>query len=116
MDAALAWPFGSETGFSFHSDYLWHRANLFQVDGRGIHAYYGVGGRLININNRNEYKTRLGLRLPAGLNFDVNRSTLQLFAAVWRDRADHELATQYIDGCRLWHWRASLFLIRRLER
>ncbi len=82
VDAALAWAFGSETGFSFHSDYLWHRADLFQVDGRGIHAHYGLGGRLININNRSEDKTRLGLRLPAGLNFDVNRGTLQFFAEI----------------------------------
>ncbi len=79
IDGAVAWSFGSNSGFELHSDYLWHRAAIFRADQVAFDLHYGVGGRLLSLNNRKDDRTRLGLRLPVGLATNFNQRTIEVF-------------------------------------
>lgn len=80
IDAAVAWSFGSHRGFELHSDYLWHRANLFRIEQVAFDWHYGIGARLINLDDRNVAdRTYFGPRVPVGLSTDFNKSTFELF-------------------------------------
>lgn len=80
VDAAVAWSFGRHRGFELHSDYLWHRANLFRIEKLSFDWHYGLGARLINLDDRNvSERTYFGPRVPIGLSTDFNKSTFELF-------------------------------------
>lgn len=84
VDAALAWAFGSETGIEIHSDFLWHKAKLFQLEKLSFDSHFGIGARFISVNNRpnDPNRTRLGPRLPVGLGTDFNTGILEAFAEI----------------------------------
>ncbi len=83
IDAAVAWSFGHHRGFEIHSDYLWHRANLFRIERVAFDWHYGVGARLINVEDRNlSERTYFGPRIPIGLSTDFNKSTFELFGEI----------------------------------
>lgn len=83
VDAALAWSFGRHRGFDIHSDYLWHRSNLFRIERVAFDWHYGIGARLINIEDRNSSeRTYFGPRVPIGLSTDFNKSTFELFGEI----------------------------------
>lgn len=83
VDAALAWSFGRHRGFDIHADYLWHRASLFRIERMAFDWHYGIGGRLINIEDRNSSeRTYFGPRVPIGLSTDFNKSTFELFGEI----------------------------------
>lgn len=85
VDAAAAWSFGRYQGFEIHSDYLWHRFNLFRIEQLSFDWHYGIGGRLVMLSERwdgNRYvndRTYFGPRVPIGLSTDFNKSTFELF-------------------------------------
>ena len=66
FDVAAGWSLGNSDWIYVHSDYLWHRYDL-DVDVRGSLPYYfGLGGRVLL---RDGHDSRMGVRLPLGLNF-----------------------------------------------
>lgn len=80
VDGALAWNFGRWPGFEIRSDYLWHRKNVFHGGKFGFDLHYGIGGRLISIDDRRETdRTYFGPRLAVGLGTNFNRSALEVF-------------------------------------
>lgn len=81
IDAAIAWNFGRYPGFEMHGDYLWHRADIFQAGKFGMDLHYGIGARLISIDDRNQRdRTYFGPRLPVGLSSNFNQPALEVFA------------------------------------
>ena len=86
IDAAIAWSFGRYPGFEVHADYLWHRANLFRIEQLSFDWHYGIGGRLISIDDRDvnnrtvNDRTYFGPRIPVGISTDFNKSTFELFS------------------------------------
>ncbi len=86
VDSAVAWSFGRYPGFELHADYLWHRSKLFNVEHVSFDWHYGLGARLISIDDRdvnnrtNSDRTYFGPRIPIGLSTDFNKSTFELFS------------------------------------
>lgn len=76
MDAAAAWAFSGPDRLHLHADHLWFKNDAFK-EGARLPLYYGVGGRL-----KLEDKSRLGIRLPVGLQYFFTGSRLTLFLEV----------------------------------
>jgi len=74
VDFGLAWSFGREDSFHFHGDYLIHNFNLFKAEKGKLILYYGIGGRL-----KAEKKNRVGIRIPVGLVYLVEKAPLDIF-------------------------------------
>jgi len=74
IDAAAAWSFDGSGSLQFHADYLFHDFDLLRVRKGRLAVYYGIGGRV-----RLENKTRVGLRVPVGLDYIFDRSPLEIF-------------------------------------
>jgi len=77
IDGALSFSFGEHSEFSFHSDYLWHRSDQFEVEQGKLLLYYGLGARIKSADN-----FRLGIRAPAGLNYIFATAPLDIFLEI----------------------------------
>lgn len=77
IDAGLSFSFGERSDFSFHADYLWHRSDQFEVEQGRLLFYYGVGARIKTADN-----FRLGVRVPAGLNYIFATAPLDIFLEI----------------------------------
>lgn len=84
IDGALAWNFGSETGLEIHADYLWHRRGIFHVETVPFSMLYGIGGRMLFVNSKNNEaaKTKIGPRLPVGLETNFNQKAIEVFTEI----------------------------------
>ncbi len=91
IDGALAWSFAGSDFFQIHGDYLAHNFSLLRVEKGKLPFYYGIGGRIKffgNDNNRgrgrdnDNNKTRIGVRVPLGLAYLFERTTLDIFLEV----------------------------------
>lgn len=76
MDAAAAWAFSGPDRLHLHADHLWFKNDVFK-EGARLPLYYGVGGRL-----KLEDKSKLGVRLPVGLQYFIPESRLTLFVEI----------------------------------
>jgi len=77
FDAGAAWSFVSGGFFQIHGDWLFHNFNLFQVDTGKMAFYYGFGGRV-----KFEDQTRLSLRVPVGISYEFEKTSIELFLEV----------------------------------
>ncbi len=75
VDFAIAWSFEGKDSFTIHGDYLSHRFKLTQVESGSLPFYYGIGGSM----KFKDDDTRLGARLPLGLNYHFENLALDLF-------------------------------------
>lgn len=88
IDGALAWSFAGKDFFQIHGDYLAHNFALIKVEKGKLPFYYGIGGRIKFFNNddggkaRDNDKTRIGVRVPLGLAYLFERTTLDIFLEV----------------------------------
>lgn len=78
VDAAAAWSFDSPGAFHVHMDYLYHRGVDVESDAGGFMFYFGIGGRF----KAEENETRLGVRVPLGLDYVFDDAPLDLFFEV----------------------------------
>lgn len=80
VDAALAYSSGKHSGTQIHADYLWDRARTWATDQGPLHMYYGLGGRLISYEDKDDKsQISLGPRGSLGLNFNINNPNIELF-------------------------------------
>lgn len=78
VDLGLAWSFGRYDAINMHADYLWHNYRLFsEVDTGTFPLYYGIGGRVVLGDD-----SRLGARIPVGLNYLFEDAPIGLFFEV----------------------------------
>jgi hypothetical protein len=125
IDAAAAWSFSDHDSFQFHTDYLYHRFDLFpnvdQSVGR-LALYFGAGARLKlgedNGRGNDDADDRLGLRVPAGMTYLFTQAPFDVFGEVVPvlDIApDTELDLQAAVGGRFYFGRRQQ-LMRQPER
>ncbi len=78
FDLGLAWSFGRYDAVNIHSDYLWHNYGAFgNIDSGELALYYGIGGRVVLSND-----SRIGARIPVGINYLIDDSPIGLFFEV----------------------------------
>jgi hypothetical protein len=77
IDAAVAWSFFNNDSLYFHVDYLVHNFNLLKTKRGKLPLYYGIGGRI-----HAEDKSRVGVRIPVGLNYTFDKAPLDIFAEI----------------------------------
>lgn len=75
FDAALAWSFSGNEAVHLHADYLRH--NWLDVESGSLALYYGIGGRVLLADN-----SKLGARIPVGLQYILPETRLSLFFEV----------------------------------
>ena len=78
VDAGAAWSFDNPSAFHFHMDYLYHRGVDLSSDVGGFMFYFGIGGRF----KAEEDDSRLGVRVPLGLDYVFDDTPLDLFFEV----------------------------------
>lgn len=77
IDGAVAWSFGNNDSMHLHIDYLVHNFNLFKEEKNKLLFYYGIGGRV-----KTEKKSRVGIRVPVGINYIFEKAPLDIFLEV----------------------------------
>ena len=75
FDGAIAWSFVNEGALHIHADLLLHTTDLIS---KVLPIYYGIGGR---IKFRKD-ETRLGIRIPIGIVYDVPFIRIDLFGEI----------------------------------
>jgi hypothetical protein len=77
--------YGGNDGLHLYADYLWHPKLLTYTPAFKLPFYIGVGGRLwtfdyaCNGNNICTSASIFGIRVPIGLDFDLNNVPLDIF-------------------------------------
>ncbi len=76
FDAGLGWSFGNQRRLHIHGDWLANKPGGALKNGI-LSFYYGIGAR---IKVREESK--IGIRIPTGIDFILKKSPLDIFAEV----------------------------------
>ena len=79
LAAAASWSFSRNATIHLHLDYQIHNFSLINVDRGSMSFYYGIGGRLLARENRD---SKLGVRLPLGLNYLFPNDPLEIFMEI----------------------------------
>ncbi len=71
LDAAAAWSFLRHAALHIHADLLLHNFGLIPVSAGELPLYYGIGGRIkfVESDTDNGDRTRIGVRVPVGLEY-----------------------------------------------
>lgn len=77
IDGALAWSFGKKDALHIHGDLLVHNFKLIKVSEGKLPVYYGIGGRI-----KLEHESKIGIRIPIGLNYQFQNAPLDLFLEI----------------------------------
>lgn len=77
LDGGVAWAFGEKSALHVHVDHLFHHFNLIKVEKGRLPVYYGLGARV-----KLEDKSRVGVRVPVGLEYLVDGAPLDIFVEV----------------------------------
>jgi hypothetical protein len=77
IDGAVAWSFEKESSMHLHGDILHHSSNRARVDEGKLLFYYGIGGRV-----KFEDKSKVGIRVPLGINYLFANSPLDFFLEI----------------------------------
>jgi hypothetical protein len=77
IDGAVAWSFDDEDAVYLHGDFLFHKFYQYEEWRHRLLPYYGIGGRL-----KFEDKTKVGIRIPLGMNYLLVNSPLDFFIEV----------------------------------
>ncbi|MDH5186886.1 MAG: hypothetical protein OEZ20_04170 [candidate division WOR-3 bacterium] len=87
VDAAVAWSFRDhdardhDARIHLHADYIIHNFELIKLDFNKLPIYYGIGGR-IKFVEWDDHHSRIGVRIPLGLNFIPARVPLDFFVEI----------------------------------
>jgi hypothetical protein len=78
IDGAAAWSFDGPDAFTVHMDYLYHMVAAGDLRIPGWKLYIGIGGSL----KLEEDDSRLGVRVPLGINYLFKTSPFDFFFEV----------------------------------
>jgi hypothetical protein len=81
---ALAWAFDPNTSFHVHGDYLFHDYDIVTPDKGRLPLYGGLGARLKFEDEKRgrDKRTRVGVRIPLGLNYHFEQAPVDLFLEI----------------------------------
>jgi hypothetical protein len=79
IDGGMGWSFHHEDNLHLHADVLWHKFDLFHVEGGQLPLYFGVGPRLKLRDNRED---RFGIRGPVGVSYMFDDLPVDIFLEV----------------------------------
>ena len=79
LDAGLGYTLWYGQALSFHGDVLWHTNSLIQSGDGYLPLYIGLGARAVLGDNHNYPDTRVGIRVPFGLEYVFNSVPIGLF-------------------------------------
>lgn len=84
LDGALSYSTDSRYGTSFFIDYLVNRARRFSAGQLyPVNFYYGGGLRVMSIRSgRDSGQSRLGVRVPFGLHYQISNPDLEFFGEI----------------------------------
>ena len=77
INGAAVWSFIDTGALHIHVDYVFHNFDIFEPDVGKLALYYGLGGRLKLTD-----KSKLGARVPIGLNYIIKNNPLDLFIEI----------------------------------
>jgi len=77
--AGVAWSFSGNNTMHMHLDYQLHNFQVIQVEQGSMSLYYGLGGRMLFRENRDD---KVGLRLPLGINYLFSGAPVEAFLEV----------------------------------
>ena len=77
IDGALAWSFGKKEALHMHADFIIHQYDLINVTKGKLPIYYGIGARI-----KLEDDSKIGVRIPVGLNYHVADAPLDIFIEI----------------------------------
>ena len=74
FDGAAAWSFRQKAALHLHADYLLHNFTILKSTNGGLSLFYGIGARV-----KFQKETKLGIRIPVGINYRAPTSPLEFF-------------------------------------
>lgn len=77
FDFAAAWSFKGDGHLLLQADYVWHAFNLIPVSSGKLPLYYGIGGRVILVDD-----PFVGVRIPVGLNYLFATAPIDIFLEI----------------------------------
>lgn len=77
IDGAIAWSFEKKAAMHLHADLLLHSRNIVKEEMSKLVAYYGIGGRV-----KFEEKSKVGVRVPLGLNYLPSKTPIDVFLEI----------------------------------
>ena len=75
FDFAAAWSARENRTMLLQADYVWHNSDPANVESGSIPVYYGLGLRLIFLDD-----PKLGVRIPVGINNRFTNAPVDIFA------------------------------------
>lgn len=83
IDFALGYSLADDVHYHIHSDYLFLKPKLFQIDNQDIDLYFGVGARIKDRDtDNNDDDFRLGIRGPMGLHYQFEDPNVEIFGEI----------------------------------
>ncbi len=82
LDAGLGYTLWYGQALSFHGDVLWHTNSLTQSPDGYLPLYIGLGARVVMANAPDYPDTRIGVRVPFGLEYVFASVPIGLFFEV----------------------------------
>lgn len=79
IDGGVAWSFDKDDSLQLHADYLYHKFDLFPVARGRLPLYFGVGGRVLFDDRKDD---RFGIRAPVGVAYLFDNVPVEIFAEV----------------------------------
>ncbi len=78
LNGAIAWNTDPATSLYFHLDYVFYNFDIFRSEDFVLPVYYGIGGAM----RFNSTQTRLGARVPLGIEYQFQPSPVQVFLEI----------------------------------
>ena len=82
LDAGLGYTTWYGPAPSFHGDVLWHSRSLIQPSDGYLPLYIGLGARVVMADAHDYPDTRVGVRIPLGLEYVFSSVPIGLFLEV----------------------------------
>lgn len=76
IEGAVAWSLSGADDLHLQVDYLYHRYSLIKVNKGQLPLFFGIGGRVIFREKRDD---RIGIRIPVGLAYHFENAPFDVF-------------------------------------
>ncbi|HEY8279456.1 MAG TPA: hypothetical protein VIH99_07535 [Bdellovibrionota bacterium] len=81
FDYGLGWGISDSRRFHVYADYLWNKADAFDMNDEPFDFFFGGGLAMRTNSGRGDSETVIGPRLPVGVSYEFAKPKLELFLA-----------------------------------